>query len=68
MQHTINLERLNINVAKGAMFYWVDSHNAFLTYAKRDKARKQYFLNKAAQCRRQAADLVRVMRLKHHIH
>ncbi|CDF98034.1 Hypothetical protein AJF4211_000360 [Avibacterium paragallinarum JF4211] len=62
------MSRLNINVAKGAMFYWVDSHNAFLTYAKRDKARKQYFLNKAAQCRRQAADLVSLIRLARVIH
>lgn len=64
----INLKQLNLDVVAGAMFYWKDSHNAYLTYAKRERARKQYFLNKAAQCRKEVADLVSLMRLARVIH
>lgn len=43
----INKARININVCKQVIFYWKDSHDVYLTFARRDHQQRDLWIKKA---------------------
>ncbi|WP_109079269.1 hypothetical protein [Aggregatibacter kilianii] len=67
----IRKDRINVNVCKQAIFYWKDSHEVYLTFARRDPMRRDFWVKKDIKAREQIArlnDLVRIAQSKQAIH
>ena len=58
----IKKERINVNVCKQAIFYWKDSHDVYLTFARRDPQRSDLWIKKAQGAREQVARLNNLIR------
>lgn len=55
-------KRFNLRHCSSALFYWKDSHSAFLALAYHDSANKEKLLNQARICREQYAMLIALRR------
>lgn len=58
----IKKERINVNVCKQAIFYWKDSHDVYLTFARRDPQRRDLWIKKAKGAREQIERLNNLIR------
>lgn len=58
----IKKTQVNINVCKQAIFYWKDSHEVYLTFARRDPERRDFWVKKAKGAREQIARLKDLIR------
>ena len=67
----VRRDRVNINVCNQAIFYWKDSHDVYLTFARRDPQRRDLWIQKAKKAREQIArlnDLIRFAQNKQTAH
>lgn len=67
----VRQDQVNINVCNQAIFYWKDSHDVYLTFARRDPQRRDLWIKKAKKAREQIArlnDLIRFAQSKQTTH
>lgn len=58
----IKKDRINVNVCKQVIFYWKDSHDVYLTFARRDHQQRDLWIKKAKFAREQVKGLNNLIR------